>query len=82
MRTLIALALSTTLIASTAFAADLGPLAAGKPAGVKQAQLGTAGWVLIGIGAVVGIAAIAGSSNGNGGPVQPTPQQAITTTTA
>jgi hypothetical protein len=81
MRTLIALALSTTLIASTAFAADLGPLAAGKPAGVTQAQLGTTGWVLIGVGAVIAVAAIAASNGGNGGVVQPTPQAAVTTTT-
>jgi hypothetical protein len=80
MRTLIALALSTTLIASAAFAADAGPLAAGKPAGVKQAQLGTTGWVLIGVGAVAGIAIIAASS-GNGSPVQPQNNLAVTTTT-
>ena len=83
MRTLIALALSTTLIASTAFAADTGPLAAGKPAGVEKAQLGTTGWVLIGVGGLVAIVAIAasGSSGNNGGVVQPTPNQAVTSTT-
>jgi hypothetical protein len=81
MRTLIALALSTTLIASTAFAADVGPLSAGKPAGVKQAQLGTTGWVLIGVGVLVTVAAVAASSGGNGGVVQPSPQLAVTTTT-
>jgi hypothetical protein len=82
MRTLIALALSTTLIASTAFAADVGPLAAGKPAGVAQAQLGTTAWALIGVVGVVAVVAIvASSSNGNGGVVQPTNQLAVTTTT-
>ena len=83
MRTLIALALSTTLIASTALAADTGPLAAGKPAGVQQAQLGTTGWVLIGVaGLVAVVAVVASSSSGNnGGIVQPNPQQVATTTT-
>ena len=83
MRTLIALALSTTLIASTAFAADTGPLAAGKPAGVQHAQLGTTGWVLIGVGGLIAVVAIAASGSGgsNGGVVQPTPQQAVTSTT-
>ena len=57
MRTFIAVALSTTLLASAAFAADnLSPLAPGKPAGVKQAQIGQTGWVLIGVGAVAAIA--------------------------
>jgi hypothetical protein len=82
MRTLIALALSTTLFASTAFAADVGPLAPGKPAGVAHAQLGTTGWVLIGVGAVVAIGAIAASSGSNGSVVQPSNQLAVTTTTA
>ena len=82
MRTLIALALSTTLIASTALAADVSPLAAGKPAGVKQAQLGTTGWVLIGVGGLVAIVGIAASTGGNGGPVQATPQNIVTSTTS
>jgi len=59
MRTLIALALSTTLIASTAFAADVGPLTTGKPAGVKQAQDFNTGipWVLIGIAGAAALSA-------------------------
>ncbi|HEX4272076.1 MAG TPA: hypothetical protein VHZ32_11845 [Rhizomicrobium sp.] len=80
MRTLIALALSTTLIASTALAADVGPLSAGKPAGVKQAQLGTTGWVLIGVVGIAAIAVAAGST-GNGTTTQPANQLAVTTTT-
>jgi hypothetical protein len=79
MRTLIALALSTTLTASAAFAADVAPLPAGKPAGVKQAQVGTTGWVLIGAGAIVAIAAVAASSNGS--PTPATPGLAVTSTT-
>jgi hypothetical protein len=81
MRTLIAVALATTMIASTAFAADnAGPLTAGKPAGVKQAQLGTTGWVLIGIGVVAAVA-IAVASSSNGSPLGPQNQLAVTTTT-
>jgi hypothetical protein len=81
MRTLTALALSTTLIASSAFAADVGPLAPGKPAGVAQAQLGTTAWVLLGVGVLVTVVAVAATS-GNGSPVQATPQLAVTTTTS
>jgi hypothetical protein len=81
MRTLIAVALSTTLLASTAFAADSsGPLPAGKPAGVKAAQIGQAGWILIGVGAVVGI--VAGAASGsNGSPVGQQNNIAVTATT-
>ena len=52
MRTLTAVVLSTTLLASTALAGEAGPLAPGKPAGVKQAQMGNTAWVLLGVGAV------------------------------
>ena len=80
MRTLIAVALSTTLIASTALAADVGPLAPGKPAGVKQAQMGTTPWVLIGVGVVAAVA-IGVASGSNGSPVQQQNQLAVTATT-
>jgi hypothetical protein len=80
MRTLIALALSTTLIASTALAAEVGPLAAGKPAGVKQAQMGTTAWVLLGAGAIAAIA-IGVASGSNGSPVQGPQNIAVTSTT-
>ncbi len=80
MRTLIAVALSTTLIASTAFAADVGPLAPGKPAGVKQAELTTTTWVLIGVGAVAAIA-IGVASSSNGSPLNGPQNIAVTTTT-
>jgi hypothetical protein len=81
MRTLTALVLSTTLIASSAFAADVGPLAPGKPAGVAQAQLGTTAWVLLGVGVLVTVVAVAASSS-NGSPTQAKPQLAVTTTTS
>ena len=83
MRTLIAVVLSTTLIASAAFAADsAGPLAAGKPAGVKAAQIGQTGWVLLGVGVIAAVAiGVASSSNGSpAGGVQGQ-NVAVTTTT-
>ena len=83
MRTLISLALATTLVASSAFAADsAGPLAAGKPAGVHQAQgMGTTAWALIGIGVLTAVA-VGVATGSNGSPAQPTPALAVTTTTA
>jgi len=77
--------MSTTLIASAALAADafageMGPLAPGKPAGVKQAQMGTTSWVLIGVGVVAAVA-IGVASSSNGSPVQVQNQLAVTTTT-
>jgi hypothetical protein len=80
MRTLIAVALSTSLIASAAFAANVAPLAPGKPAGVKQAQMSDTSWVLIGVGVVAAIA-IGVASSSNGSPQQPTTPLAVTTTT-
>lgn len=47
-----------TMVATSAFAADTGVLAPGKPAGVKNAQVGT-GFLLIGLGAVAVITAVA-----------------------
>jgi hypothetical protein len=68
-----------TLIASTAFACDafagdVGPLATGKPAGVKQAQAmnisNTALIVIVGIVAAGVAIGLSTSSDGNpGGPV-------------
>jgi hypothetical protein len=83
MRSLIAIALSSTLLASAALAADTGagPLKPGKPAGVRAAQMSTNTWVLVGIGAVTAIA-IGVASGSNGSPVQNNPPLAVTTTTA
>jgi hypothetical protein len=73
MRALTALILSTSLLASSvAVAADnAGPLAPGKPAGVRQADLGmgSTGIVLLGF-AVVAAIAIGVASSSNGSPVQ------------
>lgn len=82
MRSLIAIALSSTLLASAAMAADVAPLAPGKPAGVKQAQMemSTTTWVLLGAGAITAIAiGVASSSNGN--TLQSNPPLAVTTAT-
>ena len=81
MRIFLAIALSSTLLASAAMAGDKAPLAPGKPAGVKQAQTGTTTWTLLGIGAVTAIA-IGVASSSNGSPVNQTPPLAVTTTTA
>jgi hypothetical protein len=80
MRTFLAIALSSTLIASTALAADVGPLAPGKPAGVKQAEMSTTTWVLIGTGVIAAIA-IGVASGSNGSPLNGPQNVAVTTTT-
>ena len=81
MRAIIAIALSSALLTSTAIAAERAPLAPGKPAGVKQAQeIGTTGWVLVGIGVVTAIA-IGVAAGSNGSPLNGPQNQAVTTTT-
>lgn len=68
MRNLIAAVLSLSLIASTAVAAQVGPLSAGQPAGVKQAQMEgdtTALLVIAGIIAVGVIIGVSTASSGN-----------------
>ena len=58
-----------TMIATSAFAAETAPLAPGKPAGVHKADLGLGtGTVIIGLGAIAIITAIAitvGNQSGN-----------------
>ena len=80
MRTLTAIVLSSALTASAAMAADVGPLAPGKPAGVKQAELNTTTWVLLGAGAITAIA-IGVASSSNGSPTSGPTNLAVTTTT-
>jgi hypothetical protein len=71
------LALST----STALAGDVGPLSPGAPAGVKRAQAGdnTVLFVLLGAGAIAGIA-VAASSGGNAAPASGGTTTTTTTT--
>jgi hypothetical protein len=67
MRNLVAAALSFSLLASSALAANEGGLAPGKPAGVKAAQ-GVDTTALLVIGGIVAVGAIIGitqSSDGN-----------------
>ena len=71
MRAMCAAVLAATMMVSSAAQADaptVGPLAAGKPAGIKQAQIETGGVLLVvGILVVAGaIAAIASQTQGNG----------------
>jgi hypothetical protein len=69
MRNLVAVALSLTLIASSALAAgEVGALSPGKPAGVKQAQQDVDTTALLVIGGIIVIGVIIGitqASNGN-----------------
>jgi hypothetical protein len=69
MRRITSIALAAILSATGAMAADITPLAAGKPAGVRQAQMDWNISPLVYFGAVaVGIGiALAVSNNNNGG---------------
>ena len=67
MRAIVATVLASSLIASSALAADVAPLAPGKPAGVKQADIEAGGvlmWVGI-LGLAAGIAILASDTQGN-----------------
>lgn len=69
MRRVIAPLVSIVLFVTSAFAGTNtnGPLAPGKPAGVKQADLGDDTLLyIVGIGAVIAGIAIIASDNGNG----------------
>jgi hypothetical protein len=75
MRTIGAMLLATTLVASNAFAAtnSVAPLASGKPAGVKEANLFGPNSGLILIGAAIVITGLALSlSNTDKGVTSPT----------
>jgi hypothetical protein len=77
MRTLVASLLSMTLLASGAMAESAGPLAPGKPAGVRQAQEINKTALIIITGIVVAGVAIGLSTSSNGNPGGPV---ALTTT--
>jgi hypothetical protein len=84
MRTIGTAILITALSASTVFAASTGPLAPGKPAGVRQAQdddnghtmLLIAGATLVGIGIAL---AVSNNDNNNNLPSTTTPVATGTT---
>lgn len=79
MRNFVAALMAASLVASSALAAsDTGPLAAGKPAGVKQAQNDdNTVWYIVGLGVVAAGIAIVASGNSNG----PLASGSLTTTT-
>ena len=71
MRAIVASIMVSSLLASTAFAADagqVGPLAPGKPAGVKKADIEAGGVLLVGSILVLaaGIAVLASNTQGDG----------------
>ena len=74
MRNFIAAALSLGLMATAALGGNNPPLAPGKPAGVKHAQVDTTALlVMIGIGGTIAAVAFGTASSGNPGqPVTPT----------
>jgi beta-lactamase regulating signal transducer with metallopeptidase domain len=81
MRNFVAATMAAVLITSSAFAAtDVGPLPAGKPAGVKQAQDANDNtvWWIVGIGVIAAGIALVASGNGNGNLAPGT----VTTTTS
>jgi hypothetical protein len=76
MRIAGAIVLASSLVVSSSFAATNvpAPLAPGKPAGVKQAQMeGNTLLLILGVGVVAGGVALIASGNGN---------HSVTTTTA
>lgn len=81
MKSVVGAVTLATMVATSAFAADTGVLAPGKPAGVKNAQVGT-GFLLIGLGAVAVITAVAITVTNQSGDKsgQPTRFAAATTT--
>jgi hypothetical protein len=58
MKSVVGAVTLATMVATSAFAADTGALAPGKPAGVKNAQVST-GFLLVGLASVAVITAIA-----------------------
>jgi hypothetical protein len=70
MRNLCAAFLSAVLLTTSALAAgsNTGPLAPGKPAGVKEAQTGSeVALIVVGVAALAMGAALVGGSGGGGG---------------
>ena len=70
MRVLIAAVTAATLLATSALGADLaaptsGPLAPGKPAGVKQAQLATSTLIWLGLGVTAVVVTAVALSGGH-----------------
>lgn len=82
MRSFAAVVLATSLVASNAFAADFSaPLAAGKPAGVKQAQMGDHNTLMLLLGVGILGAGIGFAVSGNSNVITPATTTTTTTTT-
>jgi hypothetical protein len=72
-RSLSAAVTAALLVSSTAYAADVAPLPAGKPAGTKQAALLALGPIFwIGLAAIAVGIGVAASNNDNNSPTTPT----------
>lgn len=78
MRSIAAVALATSLLVSNAFAA---PLAAGKPAGVQQAQMGGHNTLMIVLGVGILAAGIGLAASGDSNTITPAATTTTTTTT-
>jgi hypothetical protein len=74
MRALISTALALALSTTSLAAAEVGPLAPGKPAGVKKANYegDPTLWIVLGVAVVVGIAVAVSSGDDNNGTTTPT----------
>jgi hypothetical protein len=81
MKSVVGAVTLATIVATSAFAADTGALAPGKPAGVKNAQVST-GFLIIGAASVAVIAAVAITVSNQSGDKTGAPTQfpAATTT--
>jgi hypothetical protein len=68
MRTLLSTALALALSTANLSAAEVGPLAPGKPAGVKKADYegDPTLFIVLGVAVIIGIAIAASSGGGNG----------------
>ena len=74
MRALISTALALALSTTSLAAAEVGPLAPGKPAGVKKANYegDPTLWIVLGVAVVVGIAVAVSSGDDNNSTTTPT----------
>ena len=82
MRSITALLVASSLLASNAFAATkVAPLPAGKPAGVNEAAMLGPNFalILVGLGVVVGGVVLAASNSGGNGVTTPTTTSTSTT---
>jgi hypothetical protein len=82
MRSIAAVALATSLLVSSAYAAPVSSLTAGKPAGVQQAQLQGSNTLFIVLGVGILAAGIGLAASGDSNTITPAKTTTTTTTTA